>query len=425
MWLLILVLICLVGYIYYYSFVRNPMELIKGLEKKTNKKDKHEYEYAFYFKDEEIRQQMLNLLKTKGAKHVGEFLMPLVTYDTPDSVNGSDKDPPYIRVRRENDGVKFTVKTGQKNKFVEEHQVEIKADDAVAEMDAILKILGLTVRYKVEKLRDIWILPVDGNDVEIVFDTYPGAPTYMEIEAPTEQILNNAVRLLGLDPKDHKANQDLYPDFFGISKSRDIPKGNELTFNNAKQSFAGMFTKNEDLFDANLKRQQEHLAKYHGYVLGGSTDITFRDYDSTTDKELVRKLDDVIFDYSNIDYEPSTGMQKGWIVEQNDEPIGYLLFTPFISKKYGNEWITLDDIGTKIQGKGIGSQIMNRFISYLDENNKPSRLLVEENTPHTERLIKWYKKYNYTILRTHDKSQHPKVTFTTMIRATPEQMPKI
>jgi len=267
MWLVLVLLICLVGYIYY-SFTRNPMELFKGgVEKKTNKKDKHEYEYAFYFKDEEICQQMINLLKEKGAKHVGEFLMPLVTYDTPGSVDGSDKDPPYIRVRRENDSVKFTVKTGQKNKFVEEHQVEIKADDAVAEMDAILKILGLTVRYKVEKLRDIWILRVGKNDVEVVFDTYPGAPTYMEIEAETEEVLNNATRLLGLDPKNHQANQELYGYFFGLSKSRNIPKGNELTFNNAKQSFADMFTKNEDLFDANLKHQQEHLSKNHGYKL--------------------------------------------------------------------------------------------------------------------------------------------------------------
>lgn len=268
MWLLLVILLCLIGYIYYYSYTKNPMALFKGgvEKKKSPKQDKHEYEYSFYFKDETDRQKMVKSIESKGARHVGEFLMPLVTYDKP-MLNGSDNDPPYIRVRRENDGIKFTVKTGQKNKFVEEHQVEIKADDAVAEMDAILKILGLTVRYKVEKLRDIWILSIDGTDVEIVFDTYPGAPTYMEIEAPTEEVLNNAVQLLGLDPKDHKANQDLYLDLFGISKSRDIPKGDELTFNNAKKSFAGMITKNEDLFDANLKRQQEHLAKHHGYIL--------------------------------------------------------------------------------------------------------------------------------------------------------------
>lgn len=270
MWLVLIVLICLVGYICYHCFTgfsNTKNMLFNGGVENTNKKDKHEYEYAFYFKDEDDHQQMINLLKTKGAKHVGEFLMPLVTYDTPFLDKKLKKDPPNIRVRKENDGVKFTVKTGQKNKFVEEHQVEIKAYDAVAEMDAILKILGLTVRNKVEKLRDIWILRVDGNDVEVVFDTYPAAPTYMEIEAETEEILNNATRILGLDPKDHQANQDLYPDFFGVSKSRDIPKGAELTFNNAKQSFAGMITKNEDLFDTNLKRQLEHLAKYHGYTL--------------------------------------------------------------------------------------------------------------------------------------------------------------
>jgi adenylate cyclase class IV len=235
----------------------------------TPKQDKHEYEYAFRLETEDDHQAMVAKVDKMGARHIGEFMMPIMVYK---GVNAdTEEDPPYIRIRRENIGTQFTVKTG-KGTFKKEYQVEIKSNgDSAAEMEEMLKIVGLDLRYKVEKLRDIWKMDIgtssEKKSVEIVFDTYPGSPTYMEVEAETKEILDMATKQLNLDPKDHVDDHDFYGYYFGVEKHRDIPMGQELLFSNAKEQFKGLFKKNEDLFDENLKRQQKHLVENHNYVM--------------------------------------------------------------------------------------------------------------------------------------------------------------
>jgi adenylate cyclase class IV/GNAT superfamily N-acetyltransferase len=428
MWLFLFVVVILTALVYYYSYTK---KIVIGSGEKP-KVDKHEYEYAFLLEIEKDHQDMVAKVNKLGARHVGEFLFPVIVYKGVDA--DKKDDPPYIRIRRENIGTQFTVKTG-KGTFKKEYQVELKSSgNAAAEMEEMLDIIGLEKRYKVEKLRDIWKFTVTSSskksDVEIVFDTLPGSPTYMEVEAETKEALDIATKTLGLDPKDHFDDHDFYGYYYGIPKDRDIKPGYELLFNNAKENFAGMIKKNEDLFDKTLARQQKHLVENHGYVMPeksskkGSGEVLLREYDPEKDAEEVQKLDIQVFNDSNIPTEDVSSFKllNGWVVEQDDKIVGFLLHNKFISEKYGNEWVHLDVIGTSVQGEGIGGQLMEKFLDYVGD--RPSLLEVEEGLPKTSRLIKWYKKNGYKIIRTGDKSDNHDATFTKMTRATPDQMVK-
>jgi len=266
MWLFLFIIVVVAALVYYYSYTK---KITIGSGEKTSSKpkiDKHEYEYAFLLETEKDHQDMVAKVDKLGARHVGEFLFPVIAYKSV----GFDKkdDPPYVRIRRENIGTHFTVKTG-KGTFKKEYQVELKSPgNTAANMEEMLDIIGLEKRYKLEKLRDIWKFAVsDEQDVEIVFDTLPGSPTFMEVEAETKEALDMATKTLGLDPKDHFDDHDFYGYYFGIPKDREIVPGNELLFSNGKESFIGMIKKNEDLFDKNLARQQKHLVENHGYVM--------------------------------------------------------------------------------------------------------------------------------------------------------------
>jgi len=294
MWLFLIIVIVLIALLYY-SYAIPKMG---GVEEKTiPKTDKHEYEYSFLLETEKDHQDMVAKIDKMGARHVGEFLFPIIVYN---GVNADKRDdPPYIRIRRENIGTQFTVKTG-KGTFKKEYQVEIKSSgNAASDMEEMLDIIGLVKKYKIEKLRDIWKLAIsDEDDVEIVFDSLPGCPTFMEVEAETKKALDMATKLLGFDPKDN-TDHDFYGYYFGIPADRDIKPGNELLFSNGKDSFKGLIKKNEDLFDKTLARQQKYLVENHNYVMPekskkGSGEETIRDYDPDLHKNAVLGLNEKI-----------------------------------------------------------------------------------------------------------------------------------
>ena len=66
------------------------------------------------------------------------------------------------------------------NEFEEENEIIIK-DNNIENIRKMLENLGLKKIYYVEKFREKWKI----NDIEIVFDSYPGCPEYCEIEAKT------------------------------------------------------------------------------------------------------------------------------------------------------------------------------------------------------------------------------------------------
>jgi adenylate cyclase class IV len=236
-------------------------------EKKLSKTfdNDREYEYAFRFPEKEWRGEGVEKLRKKllevGAKKRLEVVMPLAAYHHP-NYKPDDQAGPYVRVRHEGPHVAFTVKTDRTAQFVKEYEVKVSpTDTAVGEMHKLLSALEFPLKYRVEKLREIWDMEVDGKDVEIVMDTYPGLPTYFEVETHNKEVLDKATKILGFDPKDDfSADRDNYSYVYGFSKDRVVPPGSELTFSpNAKKQFKGKFKKNEKLFDELLKKQIEYV----------------------------------------------------------------------------------------------------------------------------------------------------------------------
>nr|WSX78549.1 class IV adenylate cyclase [Streptomyces sp. NBC_00899] len=103
-------------------------------------------------------------------------------------------------VRLRNEGTRTTLTLKQVTDASSIHgttEIETEVGDLRA-MAEILNCIGLReVRYQ-ENYREEWRL----GDVAFDFDTWPGLPTFLEIEGPDEQSVCEAANLLGLDYKD-------------------------------------------------------------------------------------------------------------------------------------------------------------------------------------------------------------------------------
>ena len=201
-----------------------------------------EYEIRVYDISE---RKIKKLIKEKGGKLINKKkIMPIITYHHP-----LKKKDSYIRIRDEGKQITMTIKTKLNTKYKVEREVEI---DNIEEGDAILKFLGCKKKYTVEKIRETYVLP---GAKEIVFDSYPGIPTYLEIDCHDLKSLKKVCKMLGFTVNDHdtKGINDLYFELYGIKKKR--PKG-DLTFKNANKVFGHLIKKNKKDFYKILKKQK-------------------------------------------------------------------------------------------------------------------------------------------------------------------------
>ena len=206
-----------------------------------------EYEIRIYDINE---RKIKKILKENGAELVQKkTIMPLIVYNHPKGKKDS-----YIRIRDEGHEITMTAKTNLKSKYVIEREVTI---NSIEEGDAILKLLGCKVKYKIEKIREIYKLK---GCKEIVFDSYAGVPTYMEIDCHSESSLKKMAKLLGYKIEDHDTRKlsDIYYELYGIPKNSKW--GDEATIKNAKTIFSPLITKNKKKFMDILKKQLK-LAK--------------------------------------------------------------------------------------------------------------------------------------------------------------------
>lgn len=202
-----------------------------------------EYEYRYHqirvtengietrFDKSSIREK----LQEEGAVKHGDWLFRVQVFQ-----NSHLTTSPYIRVRDEGHRVTLTYKVHGAGKFVDESEIDISDFDTGV---AILLGLGCEKKYYYEKIREIWHL----NDVEICFDTNPGRPDIMEIEAKTKRALTNMVKLLGLKdvPHDEITDNQMYDENFGII----MPKNIDLTFQSVKRVLGEHCTKNKTEFN--------------------------------------------------------------------------------------------------------------------------------------------------------------------------------
>lgn len=209
--------------------------------------DKAEYEYRFKDYD---KKEIVKLIKKHGGKlKYPKRLLRISVYHHP-----NNKKNFYIRVRDEGSYITLTVKKKFKTKqFEDEYEITV---DNYEEANNILKLLGCKLKYYVEKFRETWGL---SGCKEIVFDQYPAAPEYMEVECNTKAKLDTTIKKLGFTQEDrwNGGLGDLYSELYGIPKNN--RKKGDLSFMQAKKNLYSYVKKNKKLFNDTLKQQKDLL----------------------------------------------------------------------------------------------------------------------------------------------------------------------
>lgn len=166
----------------------------------------------------------------------------------------------FARVRKEPEGVTMTVKTysDQDGKnFPEEHEVSIAED-----FDTGRKFMKQILAEKAyqETYREKWTID---NCAELVIDTIPGLPSYIEIECSDEARVNEVAAKLGFDVKDahYGPFAKTYEEVYGIPAKTVNDNMPLITFESARESLLPLVTKNREKFIETLDRQLAELAE--------------------------------------------------------------------------------------------------------------------------------------------------------------------
>ena len=160
---------------------------------------------------DEIRKKLLEL----GAKCVhANKLMHRTTMDYPDRSLQSKGS--WIRLREELSGdIELILKQVKDSKSIDGvFETAVGVSDYEKAKQFLLSI-GLQIKSEQESKREVWEL--DG--VEIMLDEWPWVPTYIEIEAGTEEKVKDVASKLGLNWSDavFGAVTPVYATHYGIS----------------------------------------------------------------------------------------------------------------------------------------------------------------------------------------------------------------
>ena len=170
---------------------------------------KNEIEAQFLdIKKDEIRKKLAEI----GAELVKpEVLMKRVVFDL---VPGQ-----FVRVRDEGGGkIVMTYKNVQDDKSIMgTKEVNVTIDDYENGI-LLLKSCGLEEKAEQESLRETWIYNNDGKEVELCIDTWPWIPTFLEIEGPSEKVVWDTAKKLGLKKEKAKFGSvdTTYEHYYGV-----------------------------------------------------------------------------------------------------------------------------------------------------------------------------------------------------------------
>lgn len=200
-----------------------------------------EHRYITYNKS-----NIINKLKKLGAIQIHKpIIYEYTVFIHP--LKERDRDN-YIRVRKEFDKVTLTYKCNLKQKYVDEYETEVSDYDQTVE---ILYKLGAKKKYEIQKLREKWKIK---GCKEIIFDTYPGLPEYMEIECDSVSNIKKLEKKLSLNEEKFHAGS-LYEELYGLSKDR--KQNNDLTFKTVSKVIKPYINKNHKLFNKIIKVQKK------------------------------------------------------------------------------------------------------------------------------------------------------------------------
>ncbi|MBP6888118.1 MAG: CYTH domain-containing protein [Candidatus Pacebacteria bacterium] len=179
---------------------------------------KNEIEILFFDIDKNSLREKLH---TVGAKKVyDEFLQKRVVFDF-----GQKGDVfSWLRVRQEKDKTVMTYKETAKNDFAKELEVVVSDfEDTVS----LLSLSGVTPSSYQENYREKYTY----NNSEIVIDIWPWLQPVIEVESPSEEILQQIVKALELDQNNSFKGSinNVYKLKFGKS-IQDLTKEQQMNF---------------------------------------------------------------------------------------------------------------------------------------------------------------------------------------------------
>lgn len=177
---------------------------------------KTEYEIRVLEVDAE---EMIKKIEMLGGRKVGEFNQRRYVYDLKPVQENK-----WIRLRTNETETTLTFKNIERNTMDGTKELEIKVDD-FEKTNELLNILGYNARNYQENKRIRYIL--DG--IEIDFDSWPMIPTYMEIEGPNEESINEIIDKLNISKDKITALNcnDIYKTIYNI----DVNTIKNLSFN--------------------------------------------------------------------------------------------------------------------------------------------------------------------------------------------------
>ncbi len=134
----------------------------------------------------------------------------------------------WIRLRTNGKTTTLTIKNVESSKIDGTKEMEIAVDDFDT-ANEILNELG----YKPRGIQENKRIKYNLNDVEIDIDTWPGIPSYLEIEGHSEKDVYDTIKLLELTEEKVTSLdvENIYKEIYGI----DSAKGN-LSFDDYKNS---------------------------------------------------------------------------------------------------------------------------------------------------------------------------------------------
>ena len=140
-------------------------------------------------------QDVVSKIENLGAHKTQEVLLKVDWLSFPE--HDKNHQPWFLRVRSYNTGkVEITWKGDLENiKNVRKiKEINITVDDH-EKTKTLFESIGLVVYAHQEKKRMSWKL----GDIVFDLDTYPVMKSYLEIEGPSEEEINNMIKKLGLE----------------------------------------------------------------------------------------------------------------------------------------------------------------------------------------------------------------------------------
>ena len=208
----------------------------------------------------EIEAKFLNInvkkirlkLKEIGAKNIHPpILYERYVYKLPDKSRG------YVRIRSEGNKVTSTIKRyPEDSKYALESEINI--NNTMEEAYEFFKTLNLPYKAYHQTIREKW--SIDGCK-ELVIDTIPGIPTYIEIECDNEKFIENMASKLNLDMSkaEYGAYDKQYEDYYGVLKFDINNNISNLTFENIINDLGDKVIKNKKFL---VKVQKHYLPKF-------------------------------------------------------------------------------------------------------------------------------------------------------------------